>query len=279
MFPQVRKPWSVLLYVSRINKAMSTTFGSAVCWATLIGFMMGGVPVLGYAAPPLDSYKIDSSGVSVSGLSSGGYMTVQMHVAFSRTFMGAGVLAGGPYYCAEGDQKHAHSQQFDPSSGRCMNGATATLPPASHFRDLTENEAASERIDATSNISGDRVWIYTGGADDIVFTRVVDRLNDYYKFYTDAVVYVRDELAGAQHAMVTEDYGNSCSFLGDPYINDCDYDAAGEILRHIYGSLNAPTTAPDANLKTYDQSAFSSTFFLGSEGYIYVPSVAHAEGT
>lgn len=45
------------------------------------------------------SYKVDKKQVSVSGLSSGAFFAVQMHVAYSGTFMGAGVFAGGPFYC------------------------------------------------------------------------------------------------------------------------------------------------------------------------------------
>ena len=42
-----------------------------------------------------DSYGADSTKVSVSGLSSGAYMAVQIHVAYSSDIMGVGVVAGG----------------------------------------------------------------------------------------------------------------------------------------------------------------------------------------
>jgi len=54
------------------------------------------------AAPRLGGHGADLSETSVSGVSSGGYMAVQFHVAHSRLVKGAGVLAGGPYYCAQG---------------------------------------------------------------------------------------------------------------------------------------------------------------------------------
>ena len=38
--------------------------------------------------------------VSVSGFSSGGYMAVQFHVAFSGIVCGAGITAGGIEYVA-----------------------------------------------------------------------------------------------------------------------------------------------------------------------------------
>jgi len=40
-------------------------------------------------------YKVDRSKISVSGISSGGAMAPQMHVAYSSVFMGVGIVAGG----------------------------------------------------------------------------------------------------------------------------------------------------------------------------------------
>jgi poly(3-hydroxybutyrate) depolymerase len=227
-------------------------------------------PVLAFtpadAAPALETYKIDPAQISVSGVSSGGYMAVQMHVAFSATIMGAGLLAAGPYLCAEGNVLYATT--------RCLDEELAFLPAAAYFRDLTLNVAAAGRIDATSHLAGDRVWLFTGGADELVLNRVVDRLHEYYRFFTAPanVAYRRDTEREAQHAMITEDYGNACGFEGEPYINDCDFDAAGALLRHIYGALEPAVAAPDDNLKSFDQTPFSGTSSLGDEGYIYVPT-------
>ena len=45
-----------------------------------------------------ESYNIDvGAGITVSGLSAGGFMAVQMHVAYSDLFTGVGVIAGGTY--------------------------------------------------------------------------------------------------------------------------------------------------------------------------------------
>lgn len=49
----------------------------------------------------LNCYNIDPKLVSVSGISSGGYMAGQLGVAYSRTFQaGFGVFAAGPFDCA-----------------------------------------------------------------------------------------------------------------------------------------------------------------------------------
>ena len=52
-------------------------------------------------APPLKPFNADLGQSSVSGLSSGAFMTVQLHLAHSSTFVGAGIIAGGPFRCAE----------------------------------------------------------------------------------------------------------------------------------------------------------------------------------
>ncbi len=55
-----------------------------------------------FAADALPSFDVNAERTSVSGLSSGAYMAGQFHVAFSGTVIGAGIVAGGPYGCAEG---------------------------------------------------------------------------------------------------------------------------------------------------------------------------------
>jgi poly(3-hydroxybutyrate) depolymerase len=64
-----------------------------------IVFIIGLVSTVSAAA--LGSYNVDPNSVSVSGLSSGGFMSVQLGVAYSNTFKtGFGVFAGGPFDCA-----------------------------------------------------------------------------------------------------------------------------------------------------------------------------------
>ena len=54
------------------------------------------------AAPPLPALQADVRELTVSGLSSGGDMAVQMHVAHSARVKGAAAIAAAPYYCAQG---------------------------------------------------------------------------------------------------------------------------------------------------------------------------------
>lgn len=55
------------------------------------------------AIQDLPELNADITHTTVSGISSGAYMAVQMHFAYSQFIKGAGVFAGGPYLCALGD--------------------------------------------------------------------------------------------------------------------------------------------------------------------------------
>jgi len=222
----------------------------------------------GALAVPLPQLSIDTAQTSVSGLSAGGFMAVQMHVAYSATFRkGAGVVAGGPFYCAEGSIVNA--------TGRCM-AHSASIPVAS-LVSTTNGWAGQGLIDATSNLAGSKLYLFSGSIDSVVKTAVMDDLRTYYKSYVpDAnVVYKKD--VAAEHAMVTDDYGSACSVKGAPYINDCNFDLAGAILQQIYGPLNARNGgALSGTFTEFDQGAFISGHGMAATGWVYVPQACAA---
>src|SRR5438046_289574 len=53
-------------------------------------------------APALSAYNADIKASSISGISSGAFMAVQFATAWSSIIVGVGVIAGGPFYCAQG---------------------------------------------------------------------------------------------------------------------------------------------------------------------------------
>ena len=59
------------------------------------------------ASARLPQLPLDPAAVTVSGISAGGYMAVQFHVAHSALVRGAGIVAAGPYFCAEASLRHA----------------------------------------------------------------------------------------------------------------------------------------------------------------------------
>jgi hypothetical protein len=214
-------------------------------------------PVL--AADRLPGFGADVAGFTVSGVSSGGYMAVQMQVAHSSRVHGVGALASGPYYCARGSLWAAW--------GSCMTGTPEASPSDA------ERFARDKRIDALGNIAKARVWLFSGTQDRTVVPAVVDALARQYTLLGAQPVTVRDKPAG--HAMVTENVGNACSATEPPFINDCDYDVAGELLRHLLGALSPPSSTAGGRLIEFDQRELGGTnaISMAAEGFAYVPRV------
>jgi poly(3-hydroxybutyrate) depolymerase len=104
------------------------------------------------AADPLPSYTVDKTKTSVSGLSSGAFMAVQFHTAYSGSVMGSAIVAGGPYNCA-----------FVNLGGTvaCMSGA----PLASSSYAAAKSYEALGEIDPLSNFNTAQVYLYTGLSD------------------------------------------------------------------------------------------------------------------
>jgi hypothetical protein len=124
------------------------------------------------AAPPLPALSAASSDLTVSGISSGGYMAVQFQVAYSALVRGAGVLAGGPYYCAEG------------KVGRALNNCMAPTktdgpPPVAETLKRIEQLAEAKQIDPVKNLNDDRVWLLSGGQDKTAAPAVMDSLAEF----------------------------------------------------------------------------------------------------
>ncbi len=221
------------------------------------------------AAVNLPQLNIDTSQTSVSGLSSGGFMAVQLHVGHSATFKkGAGIVAGGPFYCAEGSITNA--------TGRCM--ASPAGIPTSTLVSTTNSWASAGSIDPVANLQGSRVYMFSGTIDSTVKPGVMDALKTYYNSFvpTANVVYKKD--IAAEHAMITDDFGSACSTKGSPYINDCNFDLAGAMLAHIYGTLNARNngTLPEGNFVEFNQSQFITNHGMAPTGWAYIPQACTA---
>jgi poly(3-hydroxybutyrate) depolymerase/chitodextrinase len=220
----------------------------------------------------LPSYNVDINQTSVSGLSAGGYMAVQFEVAYSSMLRGAGVIAGGPYYCAQGSLFTATSTCSCVPFG-CF------LPSSTNVAQLiaiTDRNAGRGLIDPTSNLAQHRIWLFSGTVDTAVPQWVMDDLSTYYRHYIPADrIFYKNDIA-AEHAMPTDFFGNSCATRNDPFINNCNYDAAGQLLQWIYGSLNPKNTGQlGGSFINFDQTKFvdqTSDHGMAPDGWLYVPA-------
>ena len=190
-------------------------------------------------------------------------MAVQLHVAHSSLVKGVGVIAGGPYYCAQGNLWAAYYNCMTP-------GPWSPLPAPKLLKEATDAAARKGRIDPTGNLAAARVWLFHGMRDRTVYAAVVQGLREYYALYRVKTELVDNKPAG--HAVPTEDAGNEeCAVTREPYINDCDYDAAGELLKHVLGTLRNPSSKPGGRLLTFDQRPYAADARMGEAGFLYVP--------
>lgn len=231
------------------------------------------------ASQPLPSYNIDPASITLSGISSGGYMAHQLHVAYSATITGTAVFAGGPYHCA-GD---GYPFNLWRTMNKCMDyrdwvpffGPSAVESSVT----ATQAEAGNGTIDDPANLRDDKVYLFSGTEDETVPQAVMDTLEGYYREFVAAehIAYVKDIPAG--HAMITDDYGGACGASEAPFINDCDFDAAGELLQHLYGPLDTPGEWRGAALHTFDQAEFvddPQAHGMNALGHVYVPEACAA---
>ena len=253
----------------------SVTRNASRCLA-VIATLLAAMPALAAdlaALPPLNAPIGDSS---VSGLSSGAFLAVQFGTAWSSIIKGVGVVAGGPFECA---------QNSVVGTGPCMHGPP---PPLHFFTDTATEKAASGEIDATANLARQQIYVFNGTKDTTVKRAVTDETAEFYRHFLGEegakTHLLYDHTLDAGHAFVVPETAataglNDCATSDPPFINRCgDYDQAGVILRHIYGALNAPSR-PDAlagSVKSFEQKKYTAPkspedLSLGDEGFVFVP--------
>ena len=230
------------------------------------------------AAAPLPSLGTHKTEMTVSGISSGGYMAVQFQVAYSQMVRGAGILAGGPFYCAQGAIGRALANCMEPSNKDMPPSPTETLKTIGQL-------AEAGKIDPIKNLRDDRVWLLSGGNDKTVAPAVMDALAAFYRelLPEDAVRYVKVPEAGHAMLSTSDNKANACNTSSPPFINRCqDVDAAGQLLAHLLGPLKPAASVADGEIVAFDQRPFidgpAIDASLAEEGYAFVPNACRSGG-
>src|SRR5215212_5709951 len=125
--------------------------------------------------------NLDRSAITVSGLSSGGFMAHQFHIAYSKLVTGAGIIAGGPFRCVETisnpyswfwivplDRVSAATLGCSHYYGDRYWGLRLAPPKAEDSVRLIREAWARHVIDDPVNLARSRVWLFHGKRDDIV---------------------------------------------------------------------------------------------------------------
>jgi len=233
-------------------------------------------------AATLPGYKADLTQCSVSGLSSGAFMTVQLHLAHSSMFAGAGVIAGGPYRCAEsfrGASAIAEDAYVQGALYLCMNPLIPQAGPnPERLAAIARQTAADRLIDPLRNLADDRIYIFTGSEDKVVNSSVVRTTRRFYELLgvsPSNLLFVGD--VGAGHAILTTNpEDNPLAANRPPYINRVPGARmqSWDILEHIYGPLRPPAEKPGGRLLRFDQREFFGSerrASMSKYAYAYVP--------
>src|SRR4029079_16690726 len=159
-----------LLFARRYGGSSLSADGGMTTWAWQIRrwakpLAIGLVLILGLAAAgaetqgphtvPLPTLRAAIDQTSVSGISSGAYMAGQFQIAHSQIVVGAAIIAGGPYGCADS----AYSDMM-PGPGaaflnlsQAMNGCMLNamrlwgVPNPARLAEKTKKLAEEDRID------------------------------------------------------------------------------------------------------------------------------------
>ena len=218
-------------------------------------------------AAPLPQLNIDATQTTVSGASSGGYMAVQLHVAYSSRFKkGAAIISGGPFNCAEGSVLSALT--------RCFGKASIPVPD---LVAITNQWAKDGAIDATSHLAVSKVYLFSAAHDSVVNEATTTSLQAYYQNFMPAANIVHKKDIPSEHSFVTDNYGAPCLTKAEPFINNCNFDLAGALLQYLYGALNPrKSDSLDGKLVEFDQSTFVTGHGMGETGWVYIPKICSA---
>lgn len=169
-----------------------------------------------------EPYAIEPGSLTVSGISAGGAMATQFHVAFSKDVNGVGIFAGSkltfhhcflfqletlkvklinksflkyclqvPYGCAKGTLAGALN---------CMNSPFLTSVPTLITR--TDKYAQSGTIDPTSNMAGDKVYVFHGTRDTTVNNKNGEQIVTFYENYLTPSDIKTEFTIAAEHCQV-----------------------------------------------------------------------------
>jgi hypothetical protein len=216
-------------------------------------------------------------------------MAGQVHLAHNTIITGAALIAGGPYGCAQSVYTRGI---LGPGSAlinasRAINGCMANdlaawgVPNPQQLAEQARSFAGEGRIDPIEATDGDRIYLFSGTKDETVLPEIGLAALRFYERIgvpSDHIKRVADVPAG--HGFVAAGKGGACGTSAHPFINDCGYDQAGDLLAHLLGPLVPPDATVPVERLVFDQHAFATDFVdhgLAREGVLLVPERCRKE--
>lgn len=221
-------------------------------------------------------------------------MAAQLQVAYSETFMGAGSIAGGPYFCAE------NMLDITEIKSKCMAGLGIVPGDYAPYREKAIELSNDGKIDNVSNLGDSKIFIFNSIEDQVINAGLgylsalffqyfskdpstnVLALNAIpgYVGYTvahglptgmknfDSYLNYADEATPCAPANSQQSpwFPNELYRGNDPWIYHCPYpngyapavegySMVKDMLDHIYGDIKDPV-APNGRILSYQQLDF-----------------------
>jgi len=268
---------------------MSRRFIAVITAGLLAAILAAGT---GAAARELPALAADPLQTSVSGISSGAYMAGQYQIAHSATVIGAAIIAGGPYGCAE-----ARYGSYLPgpirlsmNASQSVNGCMFDLlelygiPDVAGLEQQARALAAAGRIDPIEGLARHKMYLFSGGKDHLVRHRhVVSATELYLRLGLPRAAIKTAHLDGAGHGFVTvRDNALACGLSQTPFVVHCgEYDQARDLLAQFYDLAGGRTETPAGELFAFDQTPFVRDIartHLSGEGMVFVPQACRLSG-
>jgi poly(3-hydroxybutyrate) depolymerase len=214
--------------------------------------------------PPLPALATQGP-ASVSGVSSGAYMAVQLHLTQGDRFAGGlASIAGGPLGCAEGSMFKA--------LGPCLGRSSIDVPAL-----VASTQAMASKGEIALPTQG-RVFLFSGAKDTVVAASTTQALQAQLEALRPAVSITLQAAVPAAHGWVVEQGEGACDRMAAPHLLPCGHDLAGELLQALHGPLQARAEQPAGRLLRFDQRAFHAGADLGDAGFAYIPAACEAGG-
>ena len=134
--------------------------------------------------------------------------------------------------------------------------------------------AALGVVDNPSGLAADRIWMFHGAKDTTVGAAVSDSLLRFYKAFVPLERIRYETQVAAAHGFPTIADGGTCDVAESPWILACGFDAAGEMLKHFYDGLAAPSGEVAGTLREFGQARYVDDARLASmaeTGFVFVP--------
>ncbi|RUR31431.1 alpha/beta hydrolase-fold protein [Vreelandella nanhaiensis] len=213
---------------------------------------------------------------SVVGVSSGGYMAVQLALAWPERFSGVGVLAAGPWGCSQGTLSMALN--------RCMM-TRGGLPDLEDLEDRRARYLENGQVGDQEALGKLRAFIWHGGADNVVDPELVTLLAGQWRQWlaaSDQLKVVHNQAAGhgwpvrlhEEETVGPYELGN-CRQGGGSHVLACDEDVARKMLNWLYPERETVSPEP-GELVAFDQSEFVAKG-LADTGYLFIPASCEDE--